>query len=115
MSKISTLKFDIGLDDNHIPETIVWHSTDGTDAGESLEAKALLMSIFSKDTKETLRFDIWTQDMQIQEMDRLMFYTLRGLSDTYMRATNNKELAEQFRQFTEYFGSKTEIIKLSNS
>lgn len=109
MSKSSRLQFDIELDEQNIPENIIWTSTDGQ--VEPIAAKALMVSVFANDSKETLRFDIWTKEMQIQEMDRMMFYTLRGLADTYMRATNNKELSEQFRQFAEHFGVKTEIIK----
>ena len=49
--------------------------------------------------------------MQVIEMDRFVFQTLRGLADTYFKATQNAELATSMRQFVHYFGEKTGIIK----
>jgi gliding motility-associated protein GldC len=115
MAKKSTIQFEIELDDQNVPENIEWKASDREQSDEYSKAKAMLVSIFERDTKETLRFDIWTKEMQVQEMDRLMFYTLRGLADTYMRATQNTELANQFQEFATYFGSKTEILKPQDS
>jgi gliding motility-associated protein GldC len=111
MGKISTIQFKVELDDNNIPERIHWLASDQTNGEEATPSKALLVSLFSEDTRETLRFDIWTNDMQIQEMDRLIYYTLKGLADTYQKATHNNDLASDMQQFANYFGEKTEIIK----
>jgi hypothetical protein len=48
--------------------------------------------------------------MQVQEMDRFVYQTLRSLSQSYLRATQNKELAEEMAKFAHHFGEKTEII-----
>jgi hypothetical protein len=48
--------------------------------------------------------------MQMVEMDRMMYQTLKSLADTYFSATKNNELASQLKQFAEYFGEKTESI-----
>ena len=48
--------------------------------------------------------------MQVIEMDRFFFQTLRAMSDTYFKATQNKELAADMQRFVQYFGEKTEII-----
>ena len=48
--------------------------------------------------------------MQVVEMDRFIFQTLRSLSDTYYRATQNKALANEMQRFVDYFGERTEII-----
>jgi hypothetical protein len=42
-----------------------------------------------------------------------MYQTLRGLADTYYRATQNRELATDMQQFVQYFGEKTEILPKS--
>jgi hypothetical protein len=47
----------------------------------------------------------------VDEMDRMVFHTLKSLADTYIRATNNKQMAEQMQHFAHYFGEKTGILK----
>ncbi len=105
-NKKQKIIFEVSLGDDKIPERIDWIQN-----SNSQEAKAILVSIFERNSRETLRMDLWTKDMQMQEMDRLMFYTLRSLADSYHKATNNSELAEDLRNFSTYFGEKTEILK----
>lgn len=104
------LSFEITLGEDKVPEQINWIQNSKTE-----EAKGILVSIFEKASRETLRMDLWTKDMQMQEMDRLMYYTLRSLADTYHRATKNSELAEDLRNFSIHFGEKTEILKKPSS
>ncbi|HNG90361.1 MAG TPA: gliding motility protein GldC, partial [Saprospiraceae bacterium] len=58
----------------------------------------------------TLRIDLWTKEMQVTEMDRFMYQILSSLSQTYLRATQNKALAEDMARFAHYFGQQTEIV-----
>lgn len=111
MSKTTELILRVSLDDENVPETIFWKS-DNQNAGES-KAKAFLLSIFEEDSKDTLKLDLWTKDFQMEEMNRFMYHTLRAMSDTYVKATNNKDLGNQFMNFATYFGEKTEIIPVS--
>jgi hypothetical protein len=53
---------------------------------------------------------LWTKELQVAEMDRFMYQVLQSLSQTYLKATNNKELAEDMARFAQYFGEKTEIV-----
>lgn len=78
---------------------------------KTVESKAMLLGFFDKDTLETLRFDIWTNEMQVVEMDRFVFQTLRSIADTYYKSTQNIELANDMQKFAQYFGQKTEILK----
>ncbi len=70
----------------------------------------MLLALFDKDTKDTLKLDLWTKDFQTNEMDRLMYHTLRTLADTYYKATKNQTLANQMQQFAQFFGEETEIL-----
>ena len=110
MSRKSKITLDISLDDKNIPTTIHWASTDNPEDTGSKECKAMMLSLFDKETMDTLKIDLWTKDMQIVEMDRFFYQTLRSLADTYLRATQNKELAGQMQQFAHFFGEKTEVI-----
>ncbi len=106
----SEIKIQIGLDEKKIPSKIEWQSTANPNGKDLQECKAMLVSLFDKNSKETLKIDLWTKEMQVGEMDRFIFQTLRGLADTYFKATQNKELASDMQRFVQYFGEKTEII-----
>lgn len=110
MSKKATITIDISLDDKKTPTAIHWASTDNNNP-EPQVCKAMLLSLFDKTHLDTLKIDLWTKEMQVQEMDRFMFQTLRGMADTYYKATQNQELAVQMQQFVQYFGEKTGILK----
>lgn len=107
-SKINKeISIKIGLDEKNMPDSIIW---DATDNESPQECKAMLLALFDKDHRDTYKIDLWTKEMQMVEMDRMMYQTLKSLADTYFRATKNNELASQMKQFADYFGEKTESI-----
>lgn len=108
--KISNINLEICLNKEKLPEKISWHSSDQPKDTAVQECKAILLSLFDKDTKDTLKIDLWTTEMQVVEMDRFMFQTLRALADTYFRATGNKQLSGDMQLFVDYFGKQTGII-----
>jgi len=106
----SQINIEVELDAQKQPEKITW-SAESADSKEQIrESKAMLLSFFDEETLETFKIDLWTTKMQVAEMDRLMFHTLRALTDTYYRATKNEELANQMRSFVDHFGQSTKII-----
>ncbi len=108
--KTSNIRIAVSIDANNVPEKMEWSATDPQGKETSTECKAMLLSIFDKETLDTLKIDLWTKEMQVNEMDRFFFQTLRALSDTYFRATQNRELAADMQQFVQYFGEKTQVI-----
>lgn len=109
-TKNSKIEIAVALDESLMPIDM---QLSGSDIGEPQVVKAMLLSVFDMDRKETLKIDLWTKDMQVQEMDRFMFQTLRGLTDTYRKSTNNVAMSNQMAQFVEYFGEQTGIIPKS--
>lgn len=105
----SEIKITVELDSKKQPEKITW-AADSADGVQTRESKAVLLSFFDKESLETFKIDLWTNDMQIAEMDRLMFHTLRALTETYYKATKNEELANHMRSFVDHFGEFTTII-----
>ncbi len=110
VTRTSQIKVEVGLDDKNIPVSIQWQATDNPEQAELQPCKAVLLSLFDQENKETLKIDLWTKEMQIVEMDRFVYQTLRALADTYYRATQNAELASDMQRFVQYFGEKTEVI-----
>lgn len=109
--KDSSVNIVVKFDEERIPIDI---ELSGSDFPKTEPIKAMLLSFFNLDHRETVKIDLWTKDMQVIEMDRFMYQTLSALSKTYLSATNNKDLASDMRRFAEYFGQKTEIIPSDN-
>ncbi|MBL7775387.1 MAG: gliding motility protein GldC [Saprospiraceae bacterium] len=110
VAKTSAITIRVGLDKDRVPIQIEWSASDMHAEGQFEPCKAMAVALFDKEHRDTLRIDLWTKEMQVQEMDRFFYQTLRSLSQTYLRATQNKEMAEEMAKFAHYFGEKTEII-----
>lgn len=107
------ITIDIELDKDKLPQDITWISSDTpADMGKKT-AKSMLLSLYDRDHHDTYKIDLWTNDMQIAEMDKFMYQTLRALADTYYRATKNEELSNDMRRFVQYFGEETELFPRS--
>lgn len=105
----SKIEFNVSLDENKIPEAIHWSAQDGDIDNE--EAKALLISVWNSKAKETLRMDLWTKDMPLDEMKQFFHQTLVSMASTFERATNDVKMSATMRDFCEYFAEKLELKK----
>lgn len=103
--KKSEINFTIKLDENHVPEKIEWQATD-TGEEEVKECKALVISLWDANENNTLRIDLWTKQMMIDEMQHFFYQSLITMSDTYERATNDTEIANEMREFGKKMGDK---------
>ncbi|WP_026452558.1 gliding motility protein GldC [Aequorivita capsosiphonis] len=103
----SEIKLNIGLDENKIPETIQWTAEDGGITNE--ETKAVMLSVWDNKKKESLRIDLWTKDMPVDEMKIFFHQTLSAMADTFERATDDKKMSATMRDFCEYFAEKLEL------
>ena len=102
--KSSDIKIQVGLDENNIPESLNWEASDTEEKAN--EAKAILMSIWDPKRKETLRIDLWTKEMTVDEMKHFFHQTLVSMSDTLERATNEDKMAGDMRDFCQHFAEK---------
>jgi gliding motility-associated protein GldC len=102
-----TLKFEIELDENQLPLNIEMHASDG--AASEQEIKALMISAWAAKTKETLRIDLWTKDMPVDEMFIMYHQTMVGMASTLERATGHAKLAEALRDYCAFFAEQTKI------
>ena len=110
MSKhTSEIKFTVELDANKIPEKLTWDAHDGGISNAA--TKAFLISVWDAKKKETLKMDLWTKDMPLDEMKQFFHQTLLSMSDTFYRATNDEKMTATMRDFCDYFAEKLEVIK----
>ncbi|MCW3462125.1 gliding motility protein GldC [Chitinophaga nivalis] len=105
MSKTSTIKIQVGLDDNKVPETIEWSATDNKEE-RMIKAKGMMVSFWDSAEKAALRIDLWTKDMMVDEMADFFFQTMMTMADTYSRATPYKDQADDIRVFAKSFLKK---------
>ena len=98
----SSIQVNIGLDDQKIPQNIKWSASDST-ATEAQEARAMMLTFWDPTDKTALRIDLWTKDMMVDEMADFFYQNLMGMGDTYLRATQDKALAESFKTFAKTF------------
>lgn len=105
----SKIEFNVGLDENKIPEKISWTAKDNNIKDQ--EAKAMLISVWDPNAKDTLRLDLWTKDMPLDEMKYFFHQTLLSMSNSFERATNDERMSATMRDFCDYFAEKLELKK----
>jgi len=107
MSK-SKLIFDLELDVNNLPERITMNSSDKQ--AKDVHLKSLMVSGWDSKTKETLRVDLWTKDMMVNEMFIMYHQTLMSMANSLEKSTGHDKLAGALRDYCEFFAEQTKII-----
>ena len=105
----STIELTVELDENRVPEKLNWTAQDG--GVDNQEAKAMMLSVWDSKTQETLRIDLWTKDMPIDEMKVFFHQTLVAMSNTFNRATQDEKMTATMKDFCDYFAEKLELKK----
>lgn len=105
----SEIKFLIELDINRVPEKLMWSAKDG--GVELEEAKAIMLSVWDSKAKESMRIDLWTKDMPVDEMKIFFHQTLVAMSETFKRATDDEKMADTMKDFCDYFAEKLDLTK----
>lgn len=105
----STIELQVELDENRVPEKLSWTAQDGGINKE--EAKAMMLSVWDSNAQETLRIDLWTKDMPVDEMKLFFHQTLVEMSNTFHRATQDEKMTATMKDFCDYFAEKLELNK----
>lgn len=101
----STISIDVVLDDKKIPDSISWKATDSS-ADNAQAAKAMMIAFWDSADKSALRIDLWTKDMMVDEMGDFFYQTLSSMADSFQKATNYIDLAEELKAFSKSFNEK---------
>ena len=111
MAKVHTSKIELNieLDENRVPEKLFWTAEDGGVSNE--ESKAIMLSVWDSKAQESLRIDLWTKDMPVDEMKVFFHQTLVSMSDTFNRATQDEKMTATMKDFCDYFAEKLELKK----
>jgi len=110
MAKLtSEIKLSIELDENRVPEKLSFTAEDG--GVENQDSKAMMLSVWDADKQESLRIDLWTKDMPVDQMKIFFHQTLVSMSESYQRATQDEKMALTMKDFCDYFAEKLELNK----
>lgn len=112
--KKAEIKLNIELDENNVPDSILWSSTDG-DSVDTVPAKAMFLALWDAQYKNSMRIDLWTKDMPYDEMKRFFYETLQTLGDSFLRSSGGDPMAENvigdLRDFCAHFADKMEVLE----
>jgi gliding motility-associated protein GldC len=97
--KKSMIAFEIDLDQNNLPEKIIWKASDSDNKENS--TKAIAISLWDPNQNNTLKIDLWTKDMRIDEMDKFLVDTLGGLAQSILTATGDSYISKSINDLCE--------------
>ena len=98
--KKSTIHFEVELDQQNIPNRILWDATDKPEAGLS-ETKSISLSLWDHKSKNTLRIDLWSKDMPVEEMKRFHIDCIGGLAQSILSSTGDEFMAAEINALCE--------------
>lgn len=110
--KKSEIKFVVTLDENNLPEKIDWSASD---ANEESTSKSVMISLWDAKENNTLRIDLWTKDMAVDEMKQFYHQSLLSMADTFENATGEVEASKELRGFAQHFAEKLNLIEKKKS
>ena len=104
MNKHASIHIEVERDDKLDIENINWSAAEAP-SGEQ-KSKAMLLAFWDAVNRQSLRIDLWTKDMTIDDMNDFFFQTFLSMADTYKRATNNEDIAAEIKHFARAFAEK---------
>ncbi len=107
----SSIKIDVLLDPHKVPQQISWNATD-SNAEMANKAKAMCLAFWDGADKTAMRIDLWTKDMMVDEMADFYYQMIMTMADTFKRATQQQELADDMKKFAKDFFEKFRQIQL---
>ncbi len=106
--KTSEIRINVGVNENNVPMRMLWNATDGN--VENAETKAMFFSVWDPKQNNTLKIDLWTDEMSIEEMKQFFHQTLLTMADTFEKATGETLITEDLRDYCYHFAEKMDIL-----
>ena len=112
ITKTSEISIKIGLNENNLPIGMKWTASEGN--VENASAKAMLLSLWDSTEKNTMKIDLWTNDMSVDEMKQFFHQTLITMADSFEKATGETNISEDLRDYCYHFADKMNILPEKN-
>ena len=102
------LKFEVELDENNLPNSI--KMLEDQENNSAIYLKALMIAAWDAKRKETLRVDIWTKDMPVNDMFILYHQNMMGMATSLEKSTGQDKLAQALRDYCDFFAKQTKNL-----
>ena len=89
------INFEIELDENSVPEKINWHADDQEGFEGLKDTKSLSISVWDHNLHNTLRIDLWTKEMPVDEMKKFYIDSIGGMAQSALNATGDDFFSNQ--------------------
>ena len=106
--KSSDIQIKVGLNENNLPIGIKWSAADG--GVENADAKAFMLSIWDPKDNNTMKIELWTKEMSIEEMKQFFHQSLLTMADSFEKATGEHLICEDLRDYCFHFAEKMQIL-----
>ena len=106
--KTTEITFKVTVDENNLPHSIKWSAPD---SGESSECSSVMIALWDTKENNTLRIDLWTKDMMIDEMKKFFHQNVMTLTDTYVRATGDDATGKKVKELFSEIGREIGVLK----
>jgi gliding motility-associated protein GldC len=106
--KKSKIEIDVFTNENNLPEQIKWSAEGG--GIKNATADALILSLWDKKAATAMRIDLWNKELTVDEMKKFMHQTLLTMADTFEKATGEKNISEDLRDYCHHFADKMGIL-----
>jgi gliding motility-associated protein GldC len=106
--KKSEINIEVGLNSNNLPLQMKWSASDG--GITNALASAFMLSIWDPNQKNTMKIDLWTKDMTVEEMKQFFHQTLLTMADSFEKATGEHLISEDLRDYCFHFATKMDIL-----
>jgi gliding motility-associated protein GldC len=106
--KTTEISFKVTVDENNLPVKIEWEAPG---AGEKSECKSVTIALWDGKENNTLRIDLWTKDMMVDEMKKFYHQNVVTLTDAYVRATNDQKNAERVKLLMSEIGKENGVLR----
>ena len=70
-----------------------------------------MLALWDQDENNTLRIDLWTKEMMVDEMKKFSCQNIITLADTFERATGDQQIANEIREFGKQLGKKLGVLQ----
>jgi gliding motility-associated protein GldC len=102
------IKITVELDDENIASNIAFKADDMPNV-DAVNCRAMLLSFWDAKNKDTLKLDLWTRDMTVDEMKIFFHQTLVTMANTLESSIDDEKIAGDMRDFCAYFAERMEI------
>lgn len=104
--KTNELIFRVTVDENNLPQKIEWDAGDG----QSSECRSMMVALWDAKENNTLRMDLWTKEMSVDEMKKFFHQNVMTLTDTYIRATGDDATGKKVKQMFGDLGKEMGVL-----